>query len=187
MGMRVVPREVHFTHPVATNAAEYDRFFGCPVILGHAWNELVLVRVAFDAPEPLADADLRAVFEQHGEELLARLPTAETIASKVRKLTIASLGEGDVGMESMAKKLHMSVATLRRRLKEEGTTHSQILDDLRFELAKGYLRRQDLAVSEIAYNLGFSHVNAFHKAFKRWTGSAPVEYRARFRAGMTSS
>jgi AraC-like DNA-binding protein len=77
----------------------------------------------------------------------------------------------------------MSVATLRRRLREEGTTHSRILDELRFELAKRYLRRPDLAVGEIAYSLGFSHVNAFHKAFKRWTGCAPIEYRARVRAG----
>lgn len=186
IGMRVLPLEVHFTHRVATDAAEYARFFGCPVLLGQEYNELVIVRGALDATLPLADSELRAAFEQHGEQLLARLPTAETIRSKVKKLTIASLGEGDVGMEVIAKKLHMSVATLRRRLKDEGTTHSQILDDLRFELAKRYLRRPDLAVSEIAYSLGFSHVNAFHKAFKRWTGSAPVEYRARFRAGVPS-
>src|SRR4029079_16949465 len=129
---------------------EYERFFGCPVVLGHESNELVLVRQSLEAPLPLADADLRAAFEQHGEELLARLPTAESIGAKVRKLTIASLSEGDVGMEAIAKRLHMSVATLRRRLKDEGTTHSQILDDLRFELARRYLRREDLAISEIA-------------------------------------
>jgi AraC-like DNA-binding protein len=187
IGMRVLPLEVHFSHTVPSSAAEYARFFGCPVVLGHESNEIVMVRQALDAPLPLADPDLRAAFEQHGDQLLARLPTAESIGSKVRKLTIASLGEGDVGMEAIAKRLHMSVATLRRRLKDEGTTHSQILDDLRFELAKRYLRRPDLAVSEIAYSLGFSHVNAFHKAFKRWTGSAPVEYRARYRAGATSA
>src|ERR1041385_1797299 len=182
-GAPVVPREVRFVHEGATTRAEYDRFFGCPISLGQEADELVLVRADLDAPLPLADPDLRAAFEQHGQELLAALPTAESIGAKVRKLTIAALSEGDVGMESIAKKLHMSVATLRRRLKEEGTTHSQILDDLRFELAKRYLRRSDLAVSEIAYTLGFSHVNAFHKAFKRWTGAAPVEYRARVRTG----
>jgi len=182
-GWRVVPLEVHFTHGAATSAVEYDRFFGCPVLLGQDWNELVLVRAELDAPLPLADPDLRAAFEQHGEELLERLPNAETIISKVKKLTITALCDGDVGMDCIAKKLHMSVATLRRRLKEEGTTHSRILDEIRFDLAKRYLRRRDLAVSEIAHSLGFSHVNAFHKAFKRWTGSAPVEYRARARAG----
>jgi AraC-like DNA-binding protein len=180
--VQIPPQAVHFTHDVATNPSEYERFFGCPVLLGQEYNEIVLTRAELEVPMPLADPDLRAAFEQHGEQLLARLPTAETIGSKVRKLTIAALGAGDVGMEAIANKLHMSVATLRRRLRDEGTTHSQIVDDLRFELAKRYLRRPDLAVSEIAYSLGFSHVNAFHKAFKRWTGCAPVEYRARVRA-----
>lgn len=187
VGIQVLPLEVHFTHAAPTNRAEYERFFGCPILLAQEWNEIVLVRDALDAVLPLADPDLQTAFEQHGAEMLARLPSAETIGSKVRRLTIAALRDGDVGMDVIAKKLHMSVATLRRRLKEEGTTHSQILDELRFELAKRYLRRPDLAVSEIAYSLGFSHVNAFHKAFKRWTGSAPVEYRARVRAGAQSA
>lgn len=184
--IQVPPQAVHFTHAVATNPSEYERFFGCPIRLGQEYNEIMVTRAELDVPLPLADPDLRTAFEQHGEQLLSRLPTAESIGSKVRKLTIAALGEGDVGMEIIAKKLHMSVATLRRRLREEGTTHSQILDDLRFELAKRYLRRPDVAVGEIAHSLGFSHVNAFHKAFKRWTGYAPVEYRARIRAGATS-
>jgi AraC-like DNA-binding protein len=184
--VQVPPQAVLFTHDVATNPSEYDRFFGCPIRLGQDYNEIVLTRAELDMPLPLADPDLRAAFEQHGEQLLSRLPTAESMGSKVRKHTIAALREGDVGMEVIAKRLHTSVATLRRRLREEGTTHSQILDDLRFELAKRYLRRPDVAVSEIAYSLGFSHVNAFHKAFKRWTGCAPVEYRARIRAGAAS-
>jgi AraC-like DNA-binding protein len=180
--MHVLPLAVHFTHTAATNPVEYARFFGCPVLLGQEANELVLIRSSLDAPLPLADPDLRAAFELHADAQLARLPSAETIRSRVRKLTAAALAEGKIGMDGIAKKLHMSVATLRRRLREEGTTHSQILDDLRFEMAKRYLRRSDVAVSEIAYSLGFSHVNAFHKAFKRWTGCAPIEYRARVRA-----
>lgn len=184
--IQMLPQAVHFTHEVATNPSEYQRFFGCPIRLGQEYNEIVLTRAELDVPLPLADADLRAAFEQHGEQLLSRLPTAESIGSKVRRLTVAALGEGQFGMDVVAKKLHMSVATLRRRLREEGTTHSRILNDLRFEMAKRYLRRPDLAVSEIAYKLGFSHVNAFHKAFKRWTGCAPLEYRTRVLTGAPS-
>jgi AraC-like DNA-binding protein len=73
----------------------------------------------------------------------------------------------------------MSVATLRRRLGDEGTTHSELLDEVRRELAAKYLGDMSLAISEVAFLLGFSHVTAFYKAFRRWSnGVTPAEFRA---------
>jgi AraC-like DNA-binding protein len=175
------PAEVHLSHAVPTVASEYERVFRCPVKLGRPKNAIVLPRAALDLPMPGANPDMLAGFLERAEATLRQLPNADSIASKVRKLTAEGLGAGDIGMAAMARKLHMSVATLRRRLRDEGTTHSRIVDEVRFELAKRHLGRPDLAISEIAYVLGFSHVNAFHKAFKRWTGEAPLEYRSRAR------
>jgi AraC-like DNA-binding protein len=73
----------------------------------------------------------------------------------------------------------MHPKTLSRRLKVEGTSHQQLLDQLRFQLAERYLRDENLSIGEIAFLLGYSDTSSFNKAFKRWTGSAPQHYRQR--------
>jgi AraC-like DNA-binding protein len=83
-------------------------------------------------------------------------------------------------MEFVASAMAMSVATLRRRLEAEGTTHSEILDRVRSDLAMLYLSESRLSVREIAFLLGYSQSRAFHNAFRRWSdGSTPVDYRTR--------
>jgi AraC-like DNA-binding protein len=76
----------------------------------------------------------------------------------------------------------MSASTLRRRLADEGVTHTELLDDVRRELGEKYLADPRLAISEVAFLLGFSHVTAFYNAFRRWQGLTPAEYRARIGA-----
>ena len=75
----------------------------------------------------------------------------------------------------------MSARTLSRRLGDEDTTFSALLDELRQGLATSHLRDRDLSVSEVAFLLGFRDANAFSRAFKRWTGEPPSRYRARHR------
>jgi AraC-like DNA-binding protein len=180
-GIDGVLQAAHFAHDAPAVITEYERVFRCQLKFGEAYNALVLPRPVLDVPMPHADPELQRAYELRGQELLRWLPQATTVAGRVRSLAVAGLAGDEMDMETVARKLHMSVATLRRRLKQEGTTLRQIVDEVRFDLAKRYLRRPDLAISEIAYRLGFSHVNAFHKAFKRWTDIAPVDYRARVR------
>ena len=72
----------------------------------------------------------------------------------------------------------MSVPTLRRRLEAEGMTYSAIVDKSREELARRYLREHGRSITDVVFLLGFSDVPSFHKAFRRWTGMTPAEYRA---------
>ena len=85
--------------------------------------------------------------------------------------------------ESIATTLHMSRRTMTRRLEEEGTTYKDLLDGVRKQLAVGYLTETSMGVGEVAFLLGFSQGPAFHRAFKRWTGETPMEYRAARRPG----
>ena len=71
----------------------------------------------------------------------------------------------------------MSPRTLHRRLEEEGTSFRRVLTDVRRELAARHLQERRLAIGEIAFLLGFSEASAFHRAFKRWTGHAPLTDR----------
>ena len=67
--------------------------------------------------------------------------------------------------------------TLQRRLQEEGSSFQQLLDDTRRDLAVQHLAQPDLAPLEIAYLLGFADPSNFYRAFKRWFGVTPGEYR----------
>ena len=73
----------------------------------------------------------------------------------------------------------MSLRTLARRLETEGTTFRELVDDVRRQLALEHVARRTASFSEITDQLGFSHVAAFHRAFRRWTGQTPLEYRRR--------
>ncbi|MDF5982204.1 helix-turn-helix transcriptional regulator [Pseudomonas aeruginosa] len=79
----------------------------------------------------------------------------------------------------MAQALHLSQRTLQRRLQEEGTSYQQLLDDTRRDMAEQYLQQPGLTLLEVAYLLGFADPSNFFRAFRRWFGCTPNEYRAR--------
>jgi AraC-like DNA-binding protein len=78
----------------------------------------------------------------------------------------------------------MSRSTLRRRLREQGTTLRALLQEVRQDHALRYLRQQDVSIDEIAYLVGYDDSTAFHKAFRKWTGATPAELRARMRPNL---
>ncbi|MDB4974984.1 MAG: Transcriptional regulator, AraC family [Myxococcaceae bacterium] len=179
-GERQALWEVHFTHQTATSSAEYARVFdGARIRLGMPHNALVFPRANLDTRLTLAHPGLKAAFEEHADAMLQRLKREDTFEGRVRRLVIELLATGDADMPTIARRLAMSVATLRRRLSDEGTSHTQILDDVRRTLSQKYLVEQKLSISEVAFLLGFAHVTAFYKAFRRWSqGATPAEYRA---------
>ena len=178
-GSRRGPVEVHFEHPLPANADVeiYHRVFRAPVKFDAGENAIILVQEAQEATHVGADSALREILRRHADQLLAQLPKRERFSQQVAELIAKELPGGNPGVDHIAKRLHMSARTLHRRLKEEGTTHRQMVDDVRRSLALRYLSEEDLAIGEISFLLGFSHVNAFHKAFKRWTDQTPAQYR----------
>ncbi|MEY4513300.1 MAG: hypothetical protein RLZZ450_5422 [Pseudomonadota bacterium] len=176
-------REVHFLHKEPTSPehmAAYRRVFGEAKLefdAGH--NALVLERAHLDSPMSHAHAGLQAAYEQHVSGLLSRLKRDEGVAGRVRAVLVDQLRAGDFSVNTVARRLAMSVTTLRRRLGEEDTSHREILDEVRRELAQSYLGDASLAISEVAFLLGFSHVTGLYKAFHRWShGTTPAEFRA---------
>jgi AraC-like DNA-binding protein len=174
--------EVHFAHPEPSYVEAYRQYFSCPLFFGGGTNDIVFHKDTLAAPMARSDATVSEAYEQHARRLLERLPAVEGVAGRVRRIVIEQLRGGEVTMELMAVRMAMSVPTLRRRLDQEGTTFSDIVDEIRKELAERYLREPAMAVSEVAFLLGFSSESAFHRAFRRWTGIAPSEFRARARS-----
>lgn len=155
------------------------------------WESMLASRVEFDGGqtriswyradimEPLVTGDpalARANDEQtqaYLDSFLAR-STARDVVDKI----VEHLPDGPPSQQQIAAALHVSNRTLQRKLKDEGTSFMDLLQDTRLQLARKYLRAPNRSVVETAYLLGFSEPSTFSRAFKRWTGMAPADFRA---------
>ena len=91
---------------------------------------------------------------------------------------IQRLPAGELDQNAVARSLNISLRSMQRKLKEEGTSFRRLVDETRRQLAEQYLKDSTLVVSEIAYLLGFAEVSSFSRAFRRWTGHAPRAARS---------
>jgi AraC-like DNA-binding protein len=170
--------ECWFSHAMPTNTGEYERAFeGAGLRFGAPCYGFAFHQEYLEAPLPCADASLHALLCEHVHLTLSQLIQQPTLSGRVREIASRELLEGDPTVFTVAHELRMSARTLARRLEREGTTFSALLDSLRQELALRYVTRHELAFTEIAFRLGFSHVEAFYRAFRRWTGQTPLTYR----------
>jgi AraC-like DNA-binding protein len=170
--------EAWFTHPRPPDLTEYERTFPGGVLrFDAAFNGFVFDKNYLSLPVRSADPSLHALIRQHADALLAELPSVQNITAQVRELITKELAGGNPSVTNIARQMPMGARTLGRRLGSEGTTFKDLLDDLRRRLALGYVSGSSLPLSEIAFLLGFSQTAAFHRAFKRWTGQTPLEYR----------
>lgn len=168
--------EVWFRHPAPEYADQYERVFELPVHFGKRCNALIGRRERFDDPLPRADSTLCDLLDQHAQALLERLPRSEPFADRVREAIANELGSGDPSADRVSEILGVSPRTLRRRLRDTETSHQQLLDEVRNELARSTLAEGKLGITEVAFLLGFSDASAFHKAFRRWTGQSPRDW-----------
>ncbi|RLA48636.1 MAG: hypothetical protein DRR04_05250 [Gammaproteobacteria bacterium] len=131
-----------------------------------------------DIMEPLITGD-PALARVNDEQTRAYLDSflAHTTAREVVGQIVEKLPDGPPNQQQIADALHVSNRTLQRKLKEEGTSFMGLLQDTRLQLARKYLRQPSRSVVETSYLLGFSEPSTFSRAFKRWTGVAPAEFR----------
>ncbi len=173
----VPPLEVRLMHERTAYAAEYERFLETRVVFGAPHNTMVMHESWLAVPMRSGNPSLAVAFEARAQLILDRLQAKDSLAARVREGLLPELRAGP-SMTATARRLGMGVATLRRRLEEEGATYSTIVDDVRRELSQHHLAETGPTISEIAFLLGFSDVRAFGRAFRRWTGVSPSEYRA---------
>jgi AraC-like DNA-binding protein len=173
-GLRPVAATLRRRKP--DSADSYERFFGCPVRFGAEENTFALSAKDADHPLPSANRQLAAVFDKMLTEELARLDKSDVV-SRCRAAVLEHLASGEGTAEETAKQLHMSPRTLQRKLAEAHTTYLQLIDDTRKDLALRYIEDPRRSVTDITFSLGFSQPSAFTRAFKRWTGRSPSDYR----------
>ncbi len=176
-GVDWTPRKVCFQHAAPPDTSEHARIFRSPVRFNMPAIEMVFEREILQLPLIAADPALCALLDRHAEELLAKLPRKGGLTDEVRHLLRQAINGGDASLEAISQQLNLSPRTLQRKLKEEHTSHQDLLDEMRRDLSVSYLREPEMAICEVAYLLGFSEPSAFHRAFRRWTGTTPREYR----------
>jgi len=174
-GVDWVPREVRFAHPEPPHVAVYHAFFRAPLVFGCVRAEVHVGKEVLALPLTKGDAAMGMFFEQEAERLLEAERAAD-VASGVRRLIRAGLRGEAPAIGDVAAELGMSTRTLRRRLEAENVSYVGLVDEIRFALAKRYLEGGRLSLAEIAFFVGFSEPSAFHRAFRRWTGTTPQAY-----------
>lgn len=171
------PITIEFQHASPADTSEHLRLFRCPVKFNAATNRLTFPTSFLSLPIARADATLCALLDRHAEELLAKYPPHDSLIDQVRNIIAHEFSGGDPSLERVADQLSLTPRTLQRKLHELNTSHNELLDQMRRQLAMRYLREHEMAICEVAYLLGFSESSSFHRAFKRWTGLTPKEFR----------
>lgn len=171
-------REVRFAHPAAAPIARYEAAFGCPVRFAAESNALVGNAASLQLTLP-GDPRLRAVLEEHARSQLAQVPDVDPFLYETRQRLVAQLREGVPDVTKLARAMRMSERSLRRRLQAAGTGYQELLDGLRAQRARELMLRPSADATRVAEQLGFADPSTFYRAFKRWTGQTPAQYRSK--------
>lgn len=181
-GARCQPCRIRLRRPLPYDDGRRHReFFGCPVDFAQPLLAIEYERSALDVVFEGASRELA----QHNDliviDYLARLDRSD-IHARVKWLILQDLSSGSVSKSRIAAKLNMSPRTLQHKLAVRHTSFNNMVNELRREIACAYLENGGMPVTEIAYRLGFSDTSNFGRAFRRWTGQSPSDYRETGRA-----
>jgi AraC-like DNA-binding protein len=169
---------VSFIHEQPDYVAEYRRVFGpCQVRFGAPYLGFEFDRSVIELSPATADPGLHRVLTDHADHVLASLPQVQSLADEVRRIVRVKLSSGALSAEDTAARLRMSRRNLTRRLREENTSFTEIVDQVRFEMARHYLANTSLSQHEVGLVLGFSGRKALARAFRRWTGLSISSFR----------
>ncbi len=176
-GRQIDPAAIEFPYQRPDDVRKLRSVFRCEMTF-EAPRPGIYYRVE-DMALPLerSESKLAEYLDRLAAQDLAALPRWETFTRRVGRMVWKHLSEGQPTIASVARELGLSSRTLQRRLREEGTSFAQVVDDLRRQLAPTLLGDETLAVYEVAYLLGYADPSAFFRAFRRWHDCSPAEFR----------
>jgi AraC-like DNA-binding protein len=177
------PTDVAFQHAARDEGGELARVLGCPVMFSAGETELLLASEILTLPHVRADSRLLAILVRYADSLLTELPARGDLVARTRSAIARQLARTLPTLRSTASQLHLPERTLQRMLARGGDSYSSLLDEVRRGLALKYVEEGRLSIAEVAYVLHFSDATAFHRAFKRWSGETPLEYRRQLFVG----
>jgi AraC-like DNA-binding protein len=181
-GRALKPRQVQFSQARVGPLAGYREAFGCCAVeFEQAFSGVLLDNALLDAPLPQADAQLAQLHHQHAAARLAALSAPADLAQALRAWMTGQLQQPLPGRAlaraQAAAALGLSERTLARRMQALGLSFSALLDEARHQAALQALAQTQRPLAEIGQALGFAEPSVFHRAFRRWTGRTPGQWR----------
>jgi AraC-like DNA-binding protein len=177
-GQSFSPIAVRVPHPATSRTPALERFFGTPIQHEAGEVSLEFPTELLDRPLPGADPVLAAYLRKQVEAVVQQVDAPNAVSQECARRIAERLGAGEPSQALIARQMGMSERTLQRRLQAEKTSFNELLEQARRTIACSYLADRKLAAYEVSFLLGYSEPATFFRAFKRWTGKTPLEYRA---------
>ncbi|MCY1279664.1 Urease operon transcriptional activator [compost metagenome] len=178
-GRRIALLGVGFAHAHAEYQEEYELLFDADFHFAQPYSSLTFEAACLQLPVVQNSLTLDAFLHDMFDLTLHRYSNGSGLAARIRRRLRTLPYDQWPGFACVAQRLNVSQSTLRRRLEKEGQSFQAIKDDLRKDLAIEQLGCSTRSVGEIAAQLGFAEPSVFHRAFRKWTGTSPGEYRRR--------
>lgn len=173
------PDLVTLKHDKPACAGKFFEYFRCPIDFSAGRDSVVLSHACVDKQLSGSNPLLAQINDQLMVKYLAQLNERDII-QRVKATIIELLADGKISDAKVANELCMSNRTLQRKLQKKGTTFKEVLTDVRKGIAMKYIQDSQLTLTELSFQLGFSEISAFSRAFKNWTGQSPKNYRKSF-------
>lgn len=170
------PTFIDFCHNSSVSPDEYQSVYGCPVEVAKTDTRVYFDPEVLKHPSSHAEPELLRLHEQAASDSVARLEKLDLVW-QVTRVIAEVLESGNANLETVADRLDLKPRLLRTRLGDVGTNFNQVLAHYRCKLAKRLLSSTTESIDQIVYLTGFSEPSTFYRAFKRWEGLTPIEYR----------
>ncbi len=179
VGRRIPIKRAQFGYDEPAHSHEYRLMYSTHLSFQASHTAIVFDAANLALPVVQNDRSVKEFLRSAPENILVKYKNASSLGARIRRRLRQTLPAELPEFGALAAELNMTPATLRRRLHEEGTYYQSIKDQLRRDLAIGYLSHTQRSALDIGLELGFSERSAFHRAFKKWTGASPGEFRRR--------
>mgnify|MGYP000182029667 CR=1 FL=1 len=174
----VVMSEVRFKHTALTDTDKYHRVFKCPVRFNQSVNEIVVTKNVLSQNIRSASPKMFLMLLKKMMRSVDEMNHNVSFSKKVSSFVEANINDQTLPSAPIAAKhFNISMSTLKKHLHQENLNYTSICDDVRKKMAVKMLTCSSDQFQNISDYLGFSNSSAFHRAFKRWTGMTPAEYR----------
>ncbi|RYY89392.1 MAG: AraC family transcriptional regulator [Chitinophagaceae bacterium] len=168
---------VDFVNPAPPDPRPYTRYLGCPVRFGQPVTRLVVPLACLALPLRQPDPALLRLMEDQVDVALAQLPEAGDLADMTQRVVTHLARHGIPELEQVAQELRLSPRVFYRRLAEQGLNFRDLREAALRQVAELHLRDERLTLAEVGMLLGYSEQSAFSRAFKRWAGVSPLQWR----------
>ena len=172
------PTRVDFAHSKPADISAHKLLFQCPIHFNQPANRICLPIETLQLPVAHGNERLYKALEPYLEKERQVRTVTDELLPQITRIVAAEMSSGAPSIDEICDQLNLSRRTLQRRLKEHGIEFSTLIEDVRRELALSYMKESNYSMTEISLLVGYSESASFTRAFRRWTGQSPQQYRA---------